>query len=172
MDIIKINSILLRRKQRIIIAKEDKDLRLYSFSNVCSFNEELKSLGFILSAEAMIDMMKLRYEIFDSYRVNILNTLKEMIGADVEHKPMYKNFPESVRNASDLKLYVDQLVGYSVDFYGVLNEIFHFEEGTVNLRNNILFDGEKKERIKLSDNIEYKSSIKKRSKALRRCLQL
>lgn len=156
MDIIKINSILLRRKQRIIIAKEDKDLRLYSFSNVCSFNEELKSLGFILSAEAMIDMMKLRYEAFDSYRVNILNTLKEMIGADVEHKPMYKNFPESVRNASDLKLYVDQLVGYSVDFYGVLNEIFHFEEGTVNLRNNILFDGEKKERIKLNDNIEYK----------------
>lgn len=156
MELSKINSILLRRKQRIIIAKEDLNLKPCCFSSVCSFNEELKALGYLLSAEVMVDMMKLRYDAFDSYRTTILDTIREMLGADVEHKPMYRNFPESVQNASDIKLLIDQLVGYSVDLYGVLNEAFHFEEGTVNLRERILFDGEKKERIKLSDNIEYR----------------
>ena len=152
----RINSILLRRKQRIIVFEEDKDVRLSSFQRIYGFNEELRSLGYILSGEAMVEMMKLRYEMFDAYKDNIIATLKEMTGADVEHKPMYRNFPESVREASDLKLFIDQITGYSIDFYGVLNEIFQFQEGTVNLRNSIHFDGEKKERIKLNDNIEYK----------------
>ena len=152
----RINSILLRRKQRIIIFKEDQDTRLASFQRIYGFNEELRSLGYILSGQLMVEMMKLRCELFDEYEANIITTLKEMTGSDVEHKPMYRNFPESVKNASDIKLFVDQLTGYSIDFYGVMNEIFHFEEGTVNLRNNIRFDGEKKERVKLSDNIEYK----------------
>lgn len=156
MDKNKINYILLRRKQRIIVFEEDKDIRLSSFQSIYSFNEELRSLGYILSSEAMVEMMKLRYELFSTYADNIILTLKQMTGADVEHKPMYKNFPESVRNASEIKLLVDQFLGYSIDFYGVLNEIFQFEEGTINLRNNIKFDGEKRERVKLSDNIEYK----------------
>lgn len=151
-----INAILLRRKQRLIIFEEDKDARLSSFQRIYGFNEELRSQGYILSSELMVEMMKISYEKFDEYAENIIKTLKEMTGSDVEHKPMYKNFPESVRNASDIKLFVDQITGYSIDFYGVLNDIFHFAEGTVNLRNDIQFDGEKKERIKLNDNIEYK----------------
>lgn len=156
MDKNKINSILLRRKQRLIIFEEDKDIRLSSFQSIYSLSEELKPLGYILSSQTIVEMMKLKYDIFNAYADNIVLTLKQMTGADVEHKPMYRNFPESVRNASEIKLLVDQFLGYSVDFYGVLNEIFQFEKGTVNLRNNICFDGEKKERVRLSDNIEYK----------------
>ena len=152
----KINAILLSRKQRLIVFEEDKDIRLASFQNVCLLNEELRSLGYVLSDQLIVEMMKLNYESFRDYEELIIETLKQLTGADVEHKPMYKNFPESVRNATELKLFIDQIVGYSVDLYGRLNDLFQFEEGTVNLRNNILFDGKKLERVKLNDNIEYK----------------
>ncbi|MBR5341484.1 MAG: TerD family protein [Erysipelotrichaceae bacterium] len=156
MDKYTINSILLRRKQRIIIAQEDKDLKPLSFHSAFVLNEKIRRYGYVLSPELMVEMTKVRNDVFSNYENNIVENLKQLTGADVEHKPMYHNFPESVRNADDVKLFVDQLIGYSVDFYGVLNEVFHFDD-TVTLRNNILFDGEKVERVKFNDEeVEYK----------------
>ena len=156
MEKMKINSILLRRKQRVIVWEEDKDKTLSSFQRAYSLIEEIKTLGYVLSPELLVEMMKLNSDSFSIYSDAIIKTLKQMTGADVEHKPMYRNFPESVQRASDIDLLIDQLTGYSIDFYGVLNEFFQFEEGTVNLRETIKFDGEKQERVKLNDNIEYK----------------
>ena len=110
-----INSILLRRKQRIIVFKEDQDTRLASFQRIYGFNEELRSLGYILSGQLMVEMMKLRCELFDEYEANIITTLKEMTGSDVEHKPMYRNCPESVKKSRSSTFFIPRSFMVSTD---------------------------------------------------------
>ncbi|MBR5004564.1 MAG: hypothetical protein IKY14_03775, partial [Erysipelotrichaceae bacterium] len=154
-----INSILLRRKNRIIVP-EGYLLDVPSSNKVLQYMltiaAEMKQIGYVLSPNLAATLLRLDTSCVKSFYDEMMDALKEKVGADVEYKPMYKGFPETVIAKSDEELLLDQLFGYSLDFHNYLCD-FYYGNGLVpTFRDHFAFDEEKTEKIPLDDsNIEY-----------------
>lgn len=141
------NKIYLERKNRVLIPEEMRNSEFPSFVYAVCFNKNIQSLGYTLSPAAMNVLMFCNKEDISQIYDVIVNTLREKAGANVDHKPMYKNFPESVKEMSDEQMLHDHFFGYISDFFShCMNQDF---------RTNIQFDGPVQQRIKLNDKIEY-----------------
>ena len=147
-NILMLNKTYLERKDRFFIPDECKGTELLSSTYALHFNENLQSLGYVLSPSAMSALLSCSVKSIGDLYSLIVDELKRKIGANVKHKPMYKNFPASVREKSDDELLHDQLFGYVADFFSILVD--------EDVREKIQFDGPVKERVTLSDGIEYK----------------
>ena len=150
------NRIYLEKQNKVFINNEMKNKtgELLNVAYAIQMNENIKSLGYVMSISLMNELLTLKSEhIGDFYKI-MLEVLKEKAGANVKHKPMYKNFPKSVVEATDMELLINQLYGYLVDFYGYVGT--EISGDVVDFREFIKFDGEVKERIELKDKIEYK----------------
>lgn len=79
---------------------------------VATFNAELMNLGFILSQKAFDTLVTFSQEEIVKILSEVVPVLKELKGDHVEHKPMYKNFPQEVIAMSDLELYVNAIIHY------------------------------------------------------------
>lgn len=141
------NKIYLERKNRVLIPEEMRNGEFPSFVYAVCFNKNIQSLGYTLSPAAMNVLMFCNKEDISLIYDVVLNTLKEKSGANVKHEPMYKNFPESVKEMSNEQMLHDQFIGYISDYLShCMNQDF---------RANIQFDGPEQDRIKLDDKIEY-----------------
>ena len=68
-------------------------------------------LGYIPSKELM-DAMVADEKVSQKINENIIPKLKELKGANVEYKPMYKGFPQEVMDMSDAELYINAIIHY------------------------------------------------------------
>lgn len=85
--------------------------KTYSENEIISFVQEMQNLGFIPSE----DFLKLlRSQNLDLYKLydDLIPELACMVGDNVDHKPMYPNFPTQVANMSDFELYFNAFVHY------------------------------------------------------------
>jgi hypothetical protein len=105
------NTIALKKLNALIIPQDllgQNDSRELAMA----FQANVMRLGFILS-ENLVDIIStLSVDSIGRLYPSVINTLKEMKGADVEHRPMYPNFPRQVMEASDVELFVNAIAHY------------------------------------------------------------
>ena len=142
---------MLRRKQAMILpVSNNKELPM---AYIMSFDKNLESLGYCLSPECIEAMKNVSIRDIGNLYDDTIKVLLSVVGGDVEHKPMYKNFPQSVMEADAAKLLYDQRIGYIVDTIDVLSGV---EEGGHATRESVEFDGTKEER----EAVEKRESLK------------
>lgn len=149
-----INTIMLKAKMEVIIQNKSKT-RLGDKYGL-ALQKVLMSIGFVASPLLTEAMLRLSHEEFVETLADIITTLNKMLGNNVEHKPMYNNFPTSVLAKTSDELVMDQLFAYYADFYSkTMSELLDGKQ-VINMRDKLVFDGAKKQRVSLKDKIEYK----------------
>jgi len=131
------NSIYIRRKNRIFLDKEEDSL-----SDDCLFNLliNVESLGYTFSPELISVVKTLSPLGLKHFYQQLILDLKENVGAYVDFKPMYPNFPDQIKVTSEQELYS--------------NAFWHYIGDAIGMR--ILPKYEKKEREQLHDRVELK----------------
>jgi len=110
------NSVLLRRKNKLIIVPKKGELSIRILATIL---KNLEQLGYTLSKD-IIDILK-TYPVEEAqnfYEWTVQN-LKVLVGANVSYKPMYPNFPKQVMEASDAELFINAILHYFGDWVGV-----------------------------------------------------
>lgn len=104
------NEILLRRRHKL--ALEKGSAQCPSDQHIVMLMKNIESLGFILSKEVYEVLTTYTVEELTRFYSELLPVLKKLVGADVEYRPMYVNFPESVMEECEIKLYLNALIHY------------------------------------------------------------
>jgi hypothetical protein len=131
------NSIYIRRKGKVYLDKGNNTLPDDYIFNLL---KNIESLGFTFSAELVEVVKTLSVERLKIFYKQLIADLKENVGAQVAFQPMYPNFPEQVKQASEEELYTNAFWHYLGDWIG----------------KRILPDYEKKQREPLKDIINLK----------------
>ena len=112
-----LNQILLKRRNAVMLDPASKGPEnSYKKALVATLGKNIESLGYKLSKSLADELMTQPEQNIIDIAKEIEKTLKERIGADVEYRPMYPNFPESVMARSDVQLYMDALIYAYSDF--------------------------------------------------------
>jgi len=91
---------------------------------VSALLRNIESLGFTFS-KALIDLVStLTVEELEAFYITLIGDLKQIVGAHVEYKPMYPDFPRQVMEATEAELYVNAVLHYLGDLTG--NRIIPF----------------------------------------------
>ena len=131
------NSIYIRRKNKLYLDKGENSL---SDDYIFNLLKNIESLGYTFSPELIEIVKTLSVDRLKQFYKQLISDLKENVGAYVEFKPMYPNFPEQVKEASEQELYSNAFWHYLGDWIG----------------KRIMPNYEKKEREKLKDQIKLK----------------
>jgi len=102
--------------------------------------KNIESLGFTFSPELVEIVKTLSVERLKTFYKQLISDLKENVGAYVEFKPMYPNFPEQIKETSEEELYTNAFWHYLGDWMG----------------RRILPNYEKKQREPLKDKVDLK----------------
>lgn len=104
-----LNSIYLRRKNKIILDKGDK---VYNNKNLAvTINRNINKLGYTFDSKLLIQLSKLSAEYLTDINNFLVEKLAQFKGLS-KYKPMYPNFPQQVVDMSDAELYINATVHY------------------------------------------------------------
>jgi stress response protein SCP2 len=107
-----IQSILLRRANKIMVSgTRAKGVKTLTTAEVATFNLNLQSIGYTLSAQAIEALQRVSHLAANGLLEEIVSTLKELKGVRA-YRPMYPNFPQQVIDASDAELYINAIIHY------------------------------------------------------------
>lgn len=109
------NSIYIRRKGKIYLDKGNSTL---PHNYIFNLLKNIENLGFTFSAELVEVVETLSVERVKVFYKQLIVDLKENRGAHIEFKPMYPNFPEQVKQASEEELYTNAFWHYLGDWMG------------------------------------------------------
>lgn len=104
------NNILLRRKNKIIVEKGNVTEPNNQY--IITIMKNIEALGYTFSEELFKTLQSLTNKDLQDFYLELIPTLKTLIGADVVYKPMYPNFPESVMEADYIDLYINAIIHY------------------------------------------------------------
>ncbi len=110
-----IDEILLRRKGLLLFEDNEttsKPLKKNAQIMVLTINKNIESLGYILSEQAITELQKYSAKELTCFSKELIETLKSYVGADVEYKPMYPNFPKSIMSMGEYQLYLNAVIHY------------------------------------------------------------
>lgn len=102
------NSILLRRRNKVIVPRGDGSL---PFSYTATINKNLESLGYTLSKNVLEALGALSLDDAARFYEELVAILQEARGAR-DCKPMYPNFPRQVMEAPAAELYLNAVLHY------------------------------------------------------------
>ncbi|MNL99744.1 hypothetical protein D3C81_96280 [compost metagenome] len=140
------NTILLRRKTKLIVAPEQNQLPA---AYLATAMRKLHILGYTFSAALIERVSTLSVSSFVSLYQQTSADLKQMIGAHVVHKQLFPNFPDEIMDTEESDLFL-----YSYNHYiGSLDE-------TVEEFRWPLFDEIKLKVINLGEEEEFEQIIK------------
>lgn len=103
------NEIYLRRSKKVIVVQEQHHL---PDTYMATAAKNIEALGFIFSSELIAALRTLSVASFILWYEAISTSLKKLVGAHVDYKPMYPNFPQQVMEASEAELYLRALFHY------------------------------------------------------------
>lgn len=106
-----LNELLLRRKNKIMLV-EGSSPEVTSKEHVVTLVKNMSSLGYTFSVKALSVLFTYTVDELIQFNEDIISLVKKLIGADVEYKPMYPNFPNSVMEMEEAELYINALVHY------------------------------------------------------------
>jgi hypothetical protein len=81
-------------------------------SRAMTFKANIMDLGFMFTENAMLTLSGMSDTELKALYNKMIPELKEMKGDNVEHKPMYPNFPRQVMDASYTELFINAIVHY------------------------------------------------------------
>lgn len=102
------NSILLRRKNKVIIPRGSGSL---PSSFTATINKNLEALGYTFSESLLKALSSLSPEEAERFYDEVIATLKDMRGVQ-DYNPMYPNFPRQVMEAAEAELYINAVLHY------------------------------------------------------------
>lgn len=132
-----INEILLNKRNKYLVDTTFSS-NVDNTQLVLLICRNIEDFGFVFSRE-LFDALKYQSQdsLVEIYK-QLVVVLTTMVGAHVEHKPFYKNFPQQLSSISELELYMNALVHYWTDGQWIpeyANESrFPLEEGTPQVR--------------------------------------
>lgn len=83
-----------------------------------ALQKNLESLGFTLTPELADRVLSLDMARLEEFYQLLLPCLRALVGADVEYKPMYPNFPHQVKEAPLSELHLNAVLHYLGDAIG------------------------------------------------------
>lgn len=113
------NVMLMRKVGKVALApgrrpeSEPLDGRL-----LVGLQKNIEKLGFILTPELAERVLTLESDELRAFHDQLVSCLRVMVGAHVDYKPMYPNFPDQVKEASAAELYLNAVLHYWGDFIG------------------------------------------------------
>jgi hypothetical protein len=107
--LITMNTIYLRRKNKIIIQKGSGDL---PENYLAALLKNIENLGYTLSQEVLDVVRTFSLEELEAFYLQLVEDLKKMVGAHHKFKPMYPNFPRQVMEMSEAHLYFNAIIHY------------------------------------------------------------
>lgn len=110
--------IYLWRRNKIAVTTTPDNNEL-SDAYLVALQKNLESLGYALSSEALKAMKHLNVTQITSLYRELVEALKQLVGAHVQYKPMYPNFPKQVAEADEVELYINAQIHYFGDWLGV-----------------------------------------------------
>ncbi|MDO3412211.1 cytoplasmic protein [Saccharibacillus sp. CPCC 101409] len=111
-----LNDITLRRSRRLVLPNIEGAA---NERMLASFIKNIESLGYTFSPELLEAAKRLPDRELTHLYYTTVPVLRSMLGAHIEHRPMYPNFPDQVMEASDAELYLRAVLHYR---YGALPE--------------------------------------------------
>jgi len=126
------NSIYIRRRNKIFVEQGADNL---PENYVAAILKNIESLGYTFSENLIAKLQTLSLGQLTDFYHETVKTLREIVGAHREFKPMYPNFPQQVLDMTEARLYINAIIHY------ITNRLPQFE---------------KKERIPLLDNVNLK----------------
>jgi stress response protein SCP2 len=118
-----INTIYLRRKNKVIV---DAGQDTASLQSLATLLKNIENLGYTLSNELLEKVSTLPLIGLVEFYSQTIDDLKVMVGDNVEHKPMYPNFPKQVMEMDEAELYFNAMIHYFGSFIGT-RLIPHYE---------------------------------------------
>lgn len=108
------NKILLRRKNLLIVEPINADYEQTKNEQalVVTMMKNVQSLGFTFSKELFEALSHMNRDELKVFYSDLIPTLKELVGADVEYNPMYPNFPTQVAEMDGIELFINAIVHY------------------------------------------------------------
>ena len=106
--------ILLRRKHLLIVKPKDGQYQPTENEKalVVAALKNVQSLGFTFSQALLELVFHFTKDEFTQFYFDLIPALKELVGADVEYKPMYPNFPQQVAEADEVELFINAIIHY------------------------------------------------------------
>ncbi|MBE1441595.1 TerD family protein [Paenibacillus sp. OAS669] len=105
------NVIYLRRENKLIIEPGSGSSPLPE-RYLATAMKNIEYLGFTFSKRLMDTVRTLSVEAFTQLYDQLVADLKTLVGAHVNYKPMYPNFPQQVMLASEAELYINAILHY------------------------------------------------------------
>lgn len=115
----KTNEIALRRRNLVIM--EDKsfmnvpfpyDTYMIHTPSVNALDANLRQLGYCLSENLYEKLCNSDITVIQQTGTDLLRQIKELVGADLDYKPLYPNFPNRVMTMEESQLYTNALIHY------------------------------------------------------------
>lgn len=104
------NAIFLRRANKVTTPESTSGFA--DTALIATLLKNLESLGYVLSKDVIVELLMTSNENVISFASEITTALKELLGDNVTHRPMYPNFPRQVMEASSAELYINALLHY------------------------------------------------------------
>lgn len=103
------NELYLRRRRRVFVAPGSGES---APELVAALLKNIESLGFTLSLELQARVATLSLQELEAFYADFTTALRALVGAHVQWKPFYPDFPAQVMEMSEAKLYLNALVHY------------------------------------------------------------
>ena len=112
-----IEEILLRRKHKLTIVASDDGFYAGKAEKamIATIAKNIESLGFAFSNDIINVLLTYSMTDIEAFYKDLIPKLQSLVGADVEYRPMYPNFPTQVMDASEAELLINALVHYISD---------------------------------------------------------
>ncbi|MFC3773364.1 cytoplasmic protein [Paenibacillus sp. GCM10012303] len=107
----RINTIYLRRANKLIANRGNGSNRLPE-TVLATAMKNIERLGFTFSHSLMHTVCTFSMKQMESFYHPLVADLKKLVGAHVEYRPMYPNFPMQVMEATDAELYLNAIRHY------------------------------------------------------------
>lgn len=115
-----LNEIFIRRSGSVVALPESAEQNAaLTLPLVATLDKNLESLGYGLSLDLANNL--LRADVSEALRtsIEIIDSVKKSLGAHKKYDPMYPNFPHQVIDASEVELYLNAMMHYTGDLFGV-----------------------------------------------------
>ena len=111
------NLIYLRYKSKVLLP--DYSGGELNIREIATLLSNLGNFGFILSDELLQKLVYFSTDQIEGFYDSLIGALRKSIGAHVEYKPMYPNFPQQVMDAPEAELYMNAIMHYFGDWLGL-----------------------------------------------------
>ncbi|MGK0291437.1 MAG: hypothetical protein ACI86H_002905 [bacterium] len=112
------NTIYLRRKSKLLLERKTQNQTL-NITHIASLLKNISSLGYTLSGELVERVMTLSLDNLEKFNLKLVQDLQVMVGANIQYKPMYPNFPHQVMEMEEAELYINAMMHYLGRWFGV-----------------------------------------------------